>query len=543
MKLFNLKNVTVMFFILGMAILYWEGIKVSGTFTLADNYDVAFGIVTAAVIGLILRGMSRRVFWGTRLSWHQSLSFETISEGLTRLNPWINYYGFEKWFTIRETGLDEHEVDCWIYLRSRLLWIFSIAGLTLALAALSKPGATMLTGTIGIIIAIWFVTAAGRHRKDLLRMTLFYLVIFAIEGGIFILCASYCLSVTEAAALYLLFSLFYYFSPIPYGLGFAELPILLIPGRAPWDILLLFHIGKIGPLLLLQAIYWSRYKFQVDDFFSESVIEKIRSSIRPAAGWPDQFAGEKDKPEVSVVIPAYNEELRLPVYLEKIKEYMTAHPELRMEILVVDDGSKDRTAALVEAENARDPRFKLIRQIPNKGKGAAVRRGMLLATGHYVVYADADGATPIEELDKLLTTARNGAEIVIGSRRLAAQAEERQRNPLRALMGMVFYKTVNYFAVPGIKDSQCGFKMFRRDVALRLFAMGAETGWAFDVEILYLAQLYGFAITEVPVNWHEIAGSKVSPVKDALKMLVAVFRIRNRHRGFFNKNFIGKPGK
>jgi len=538
-RIFNRKNQTVFLFLLGLGLGFWEYHNLTALSEQCGPYWLLPGLVVAALLGMGLRGLARKVFFGRQISVHQSWSFDALVDGLARLNPWGNYYGFEKWFTIRETGWSETEVDLWLYLRTRWLWLFGVGGLTMVLAILGKITAAIVIGGAGILTAGWFVIAARQSCCTLFQIAVFYLVVFGVEGGIFIGCSGpWVGGYLPAAALYLLFNLCYYFSPIPYGIGFAELPVLLLPVHNVWNILLVFHLTKVVLLLPVQMIYWARYKFQLEDFFIPSIMEKIRASIRPGSGWSDPTTTTPDRPEVSVVIPAYNEELRLPVYLNKIRQYLEERSALSIEVIIVDDGSRDGTAELAEAEAVRDGRFRLVRQLPNQGKGAAVRRGVMAARGHYVLYADADGATPIEELDKLLVPARQGAEVVIGSRRIAAVQEARQRNLLRAMMGMTFYKTVNYFAVPGIRDSQCGFKLFRHDAAVRLFSAARENGWAFDVELLYLAQLYGYGIAETPVNWQEIAGSKVHPVKDALKMLLAVFRIRNRHRGFFNKNFL-----
>ena len=163
--------------------------------------------------------------------------------------------------------------------------------------------------------------------------------------------------------------------------------------------------------------------------------------------------------------------------------------------------------------------------------GAIRERGVFEARGRYVLFTDADGATPIAELDKLLAAVGERAEIAIGSRRQVSAEAERERTGLRQLMGNVFYSVVNFLAVPGIRDTQCGFKLFRTDVARELFRDLNEAGWAFDVELLYRAQLFGYGIAEVPVNWHEVAGSKVNPLKDAMKMFLAIFRIRRRNAG------------
>jgi dolichyl-phosphate beta-glucosyltransferase len=221
--------------------------------------------------------------------------------------------------------------------------------------------------------------------------------------------------------------------------------------------------------------------------------------------------------------------------LEDVRKYIDGIG-MSAEILIVDDGSKDGTADVVERVAGEDSRVRLIRQVSNQGKGAAVKRGMLEAKGKFAIYADADGATPITELDKFIPLMMENATIIIGSRKASSDEVDRSRKGIRALMGIFFYKIVNFFAVPGIQDTQCGFKMFRCDVARKIFSRAAENGWAFDVELLYIAQLLGYSIHEVPVNWHEVEGSKVNPLKDSLKMLVAIFRIRSVHGGFLNNS-------
>jgi dolichyl-phosphate beta-glucosyltransferase len=200
-------------------------------------------------------------------------------------------------------------------------------------------------------------------------------------------------------------------------------------------------------------------------------------------------------------------------------------------VLVIDDGSRDGTVAYVEGVAAGHPAVRVIRQVRNQGKGAAVLRGLQAACGRYILFADADGATPIAEADKLLRVAARGVEVVVGSRKAVDQSVQRERSPIRDLMGAVFYRVTNLLAVPGVRDTQCGFKLFRRVAAQRIVPLMRETGWAFDVEVLFLAQKCGLAIVEVPVNWTAIAGSKISPVKDAIKMFMAVLRIRQRGAG------------
>jgi dolichyl-phosphate beta-glucosyltransferase len=234
---------------------------------------------------------------------------------------------------------------------------------------------------------------------------------------------------------------------------------------------------------------------------------------------------KKEIAKIAIVIPAFNEEKRLPPFLESVLDYAKKNPVLNS-VIIVDDGSSDRTVEIVENFAKKNPILNIIKNEKNCGKGFAVRRGILNSEADAVLYADADGATPIEELDKLLDALRStGADIAVGSR-LSAQAK---RSGFRALVGKIFRMIVKILAVPNIDDTQCGFKLFRRDVAKMLFSRSVEDGWAFDVEILYMAQLFAYSMVQRPLNWSEKAGSKVNIAKDSLKMLIAVFRIRKRH--------------
>ena len=240
----------------------------------------------------------------------------------------------------------------------------------------------------------------------------------------------------------------------------------------------------------------------------------------------DARPGESE-PEISIVIAAYNEQVRIGLTLVRTLEYLAArHPS--SEVIVVDDGSTDATVQVVEQIARGDERVRVLRQPHNRGKGAAIRRGMLDARGRHVLFMDADLATPIEELDTLLVWAHEGYDVVIGSRGLA-ESDIRQRQPLpRELMGRVFNLIVRSALLGGFKDTQCGFKLFRRDVARDLFGRQTIDGFAFDVEVLLLAKESGYRVREVPVVWYHAPNSKVSPVSDATKMLGDVLALRWR---------------
>lgn len=240
------------------------------------------------------------------------------------------------------------------------------------------------------------------------------------------------------------------------------------------------------------------------------------------------------RPFLSVIVPAFNEERRLPQTLQTISDYL-ARQSYASELIVVDDGSMDRTAQIVEAFCATHPNVKLIRN-DHRGKGYAVRTGMLAARGHIVLFSDADLSTPIEEIAEMLPWFERGYGVVIGSRE--GKGARRIKEPFyRHIMGRVFNMIVRLLTVRGIDDTQCGFKAFRDDVArdvfsrMKLYGENAKrvtdamvTG--FDVEVLYLAQKAGVKIKEVPVEWRYGNETKVNPLKDSWRNFRDVVMVR-----------------
>lgn len=231
----------------------------------------------------------------------------------------------------------------------------------------------------------------------------------------------------------------------------------------------------------------------------------------------------------TVVIPAYNEADRLPRTLEQVSVFLRAK-QAPHEILVVDDGSRDRTAAVAKAFADGHPEVRLLSQPRNLGKGAAVQAGVAAARGDLVLFTDADLSTPIEELARLEQALENGAAVAIASRAVAGSRIEEHQPFYREWMGKSFNFLVRLLLLPGIHDTQCGFKLFRRGAARDLFPRLTILGFGFDVEVLYLAKRMGFAIREVPVAWRNSRHSKVSPVRDAWRMLGDLFRVLWRHR-------------
>ena len=230
-------------------------------------------------------------------------------------------------------------------------------------------------------------------------------------------------------------------------------------------------------------------------------------------------------PALSIIVPAYNEADRLPETLRRILSFAEARGD-RFEVLVVDDGSEDRTREV--ASQVRPGRVKVqVLSLPeNRGKGAAVRAGMRAARGAQLLFTDADLSTPIEELVRLEEALHEGAAIAIGSRAVPGSQVVVRQPWYRQTMGKLFNLFVQFIALPGVRDSQCGFKLFRRDAAQVLFGLQRLPGFSFDVEVLFLAQRLGYSIAEVPVRWYNSPASRVHPVLDSARMLRDLFRIR-----------------
>lgn len=229
--------------------------------------------------------------------------------------------------------------------------------------------------------------------------------------------------------------------------------------------------------------------------------------------------------KLSLVIPAYNEETRILSPLQEAQKYLD-ESNLTYEIIVVDDGSSDNTCKVI-TDNF--PNVRLIRQDNNKGKGAAVRRGMLEAKGEICLFSDADFSTPIYELQKVLKTIPEKAEIFVGSRALDYSMIKEHQPWHREFMGKTYNKFVQAIVLKGIKDTQCGFKAFTKEAAVNVFSSSKIDGFGFDIEALYLARKMGYTLAEVPVEWYNDERSTVSPIKDSLRMFFELFKIKRLH--------------
>src|ERR1700686_5171959 len=238
--------------------------------------------------------------------------------------------------------------------------------------------------------------------------------------------------------------------------------------------------------------------------------------------------------DLSVVIPAFNEERRLPKAIEQIDTYLRACP-LRAEIIVVDDGSSDATPKLIESYVGKYPGLRLISNGRKRGKGFSVRHGVLEARGEIVLFTDADLSTPIEEADKLLAALREGGyDAAIGSRAMDRSLIEIHQSVIREQAGIFFNRLVRWIMGIEFSDTQCGFKAFRMDRARIIFEQQRIERFGFDPEILFLAKRHGLRVAEVPVRWSHDAATKVNVMADGMRMFLELILIRwNGLRGYY----------
>jgi len=234
-------------------------------------------------------------------------------------------------------------------------------------------------------------------------------------------------------------------------------------------------------------------------------------------------------PEISIVIPAFNEARRLPATLDRVERYL-ASAGTPAEVIVVDDGSRDGTGEVVRQRAARWAQLRLVAAERNRGKGAAVQLGMAAARGRYRIFSDADLSVPIDDLELLLRPLLAGAGVAIASRGLRDSQVELHQPWYRETMGKIFNRLVRVFVFGGVADTQCGFKAFTAEVADRVFPALQTRGFGFDVEVLYRAKLAGYRIVEVPTRWINSPQSRVHPIRHSAAMFLELLAIPARVR-------------
>jgi dolichyl-phosphate beta-glucosyltransferase len=238
--------------------------------------------------------------------------------------------------------------------------------------------------------------------------------------------------------------------------------------------------------------------------------------------------------QLSIVIPSFNEELRLPSSLDRVASYIDSSARIT-EVLVVDDGSTDRTAQVAASFAGRIANLRVLKNAENRGKGYSVRHGMLEARGEHVLFTDADLSAPIEEADKLLSALQQ-YDVAIGSRALNRDLIEVHESPFREFAGIIFNRIVRIVLRLPFVDTQCGFKAFRRERCYIIFEQQRIERFGFDPELLYLARHHGLTAVEIPVRWSHSPATKINMMRDSVLMFVDVFTIRwNALRGRYRR--------
>lgn len=234
------------------------------------------------------------------------------------------------------------------------------------------------------------------------------------------------------------------------------------------------------------------------------------------------------KPQISVIIPAYNEESRISETLSRIDAYFESRSE-NIEIVVVDDGSRDATVSVVEDLLPIIASLRILKLGTNRGKGAAVRKGVFEARGDIILFSDADLSTPVEEWEEFEKAFKDGADVVIGSRTIPGARIERRQPLYRVILGKTFNRIIRVLSGLPYSDTQCGFKAFRNSAAKDIFSSSTIEGFAFDVELLVIARKRKFNIKEVPVRWINSPDSRVSILRHGLEIIGELIQIRSNH--------------
>jgi glycosyltransferase involved in cell wall biosynthesis len=232
---------------------------------------------------------------------------------------------------------------------------------------------------------------------------------------------------------------------------------------------------------------------------------------------------------LSVIIPACNEEPNLSTTLQDVAKFLEKK-DFRHEIIIVDDGSKDRTSEIAAAEARRFDSFILLKNPANRGKGYSVKRGVLESGGEIVLFMDADNSTRINQIEALIAALKAGFDVAIGSRRLPGAAIDLAQPISRRILGNTYIWLSKWLLGATVQDFNCGFKLFKKEAAKSLFPRLTSEDWTFDSELIFLISKLGLKLKEVPVRWHDIRTSKVKPIRDGVKSLWGLLKIRlNRY--------------
>jgi len=229
--------------------------------------------------------------------------------------------------------------------------------------------------------------------------------------------------------------------------------------------------------------------------------------------------------QYSIIIPAYNEGARLGATLDRVLNHITER-RWDAEVIVVNDGSRDNTPDLVRECVRKNPEVRLIENPGNRGKGFSVRNGMLNANGEILLFTDADLSSPIEEASKLFAAIQAGVDVAIGSRWVQPDLQTQRQSLQRQFYGRIFNFALRILLGLQFKDTQCGFKAFTRSAALTVFPRQTIERWGFDAELLYIAQRRGLKVEEIPVVWSHSEGTRISPLRDGIRMFTEVLEIR-----------------
>uniref|UniRef100_A0A671PHI9 Dolichyl-phosphate beta-glucosyltransferase n=1 Tax=Sinocyclocheilus anshuiensis TaxID=1608454 RepID=A0A671PHI9_9TELE len=299
--------------------------------------------------------------------------------------------------------------------------------------------------------------------------------------------------------------------------------------------------GFMRLVCLLLFVFVLFCKTRIANMVDQTRHEKEKHFLT-ADGKEESFPSLMDPPslDLSVVVPSYNEELRLPVMMDEAMEYLEKrqkNPSFTYEVIVVDDGSKDKTTevAMKYTKKYGAQKVRVLTLVKNRGKGGAVRMGTLSSRGRFILMADADGATKFADIEKVeeglesISEKPDNMAISCGSRAHLEKESVAQRSLFRTFLMFGFHFLVWFFCVRGIKDTQCGFKLFTREAALKTFSSLHVERWAFDVELLFIAQCFDIPVVEVAVNWTEIEGSKLVPFWSWLQMGRDLVFIRLRY--------------